>query len=236
MQLATIDVIVLVILGISSILGFMRGAIASVLDLFSALAILILSSVLFSHLQHNFEPYIESEIVLNIVIGIVSLFICWIVITVLSNQLLNLLSLLNKGVINRILGLAIGFAKGVVYSSLLMLGTAIIASSSYVGAQNAYELIEHINAEKLPSWFIRSNVYNIASAKISSNSPLFNQENYRGWLEEIDITIGEQSSQALGDEGKKLLEDAKDKIKQKTSPELNDSLDSLLEKDTKQKN
>ena len=232
MQLEWFDITLLVIVLFTSIRGLIHGAVASIVNFLTTILAIYLSTLVFNGIQDGLENYIQSELILNIISAIIAILFSWISLNFITKPIIKLFKTIDLGVLDKLGGLIFGMLKGVLYTSVIMLFTVIVTSGSYVGSDNAYQLLNNINKKNLPKWLQGAYSYQLyinnqqdIEEKLNFASLQYNKE----WLQDIDLTSDNLSSYDLLDDGQQPLneERIKDEMKINASQGTKDVTEAL---------
>ncbi len=222
MQLEWFDLTLMLIVTFTTMRGMLQGAITSIINFITTLLALYLSSLVFNGIQDGLETYIASELILNIISSLLALLFSWISLSFIMKPIIKIMDVFEPGVFNKIGGIIFGAMKGTLYSAVIMLLTAILVSGSYVGADNAYQLLSNIKSKNFPEWLRSAQTYHFYSEhkqSIETNLPFTSLKYNKTWLQEIDLTSDNLSSYDLLDDKQQLLneENIKEEMKIKSS-------------------
>lgn len=210
MQLEALDIILLIIISFTAIRGLINGAVLSITNFIITISSLYFSTWVFNGIQDGFEKYIHSEIILNITSGLVAIFFTWLSISFIARPITGALDKLDLGAMDRFFGFLFGALKGVIYSVVIALFITITVSGSYVGSDNAYQLLKNIKTKHLPSWVTDStsySYYNKNQQNIENALPLASLNYHKEWLQDIDLTSDSLSSYDLVGDKHELLDE-----------------------------
>ncbi len=165
----------------SSAFGLWRGGIKSLYSLLFFFLTLILLFFLFPLLQNLGEPYIQSTLFLNVSAGISAYVIALLLILLIE----RVIPYPKISVLDRILGAALGFIRGLLLCSILFVICLIISTDSYLNAQNALQIAETVVATPHPQWAIESFCAELCSHFVTSVFDVLGKEWICKTLEKI---------------------------------------------------
>jgi membrane protein required for colicin V production len=120
-----IDLSVLILIGLSCAIGFMRGLTRETLGLMGWLGAIIGTLYGFSASQRFFGSYIQHPLLRDVVAGLVLFLIILVTLTLLSNALSKMVKSSSLGGVDRSLGLLFGIIRGAIIVCLMYLGALI---------------------------------------------------------------------------------------------------------------
>ncbi|NRB11210.1 MAG: CvpA family protein [Rickettsiaceae bacterium] len=150
MTFTIFDIIVLIIITISSFLGGHKGLISITVGFIGFIISIIATIMLFPHTQDFLLGYIEHELAVAIIAGIGTYIFCLIITTYLTTKI-SMMFNDNRGIADRILGFLAGCFRGIVLATILFVIIAILSTGSYVKAKNLEDLLM-LSAKKYPEW------------------------------------------------------------------------------------
>lgn len=120
-----VDLTVLILIGLSCAIGFMRGLTRETLGLMGWLGAIIGTLYDFSTSQLFFGSYIQHPLLRDLVAGLVLFLIILITLTLLSNALSKMVKSSSLGGVDRSLGLLFGVIRGAIIVCIIYLGALI---------------------------------------------------------------------------------------------------------------
>lgn len=132
MPLIWIDVVIVMIVGISCLFGLWRGFVREVLSLLAWVAAILIARVYAQPLSPLFASWVES-VTMQYVLAFALLFIAVLVVGALLNRLFaRLVNVTGLLLTDRLLGAAFGVARGIVIVMLLVFfGSNFFATESW---------------------------------------------------------------------------------------------------------
>ncbi|MDX1916885.1 MAG: CvpA family protein [Rickettsiaceae bacterium] len=189
-----LDVVILMIIAISAIMGLAKGAIMSTLNLVLHLLTLICTFLIEPLASEIISEYIPFRAMASpISIGL-AYTISAILFSFVASTIKSFLSIYTKGPIDIILGLGIGIGRGIIISFLLFTLIGSIVSGSYIGASTLWELVVHIDAKLYPVWLKKGYTYNIMQDLLSSLQSS-QDSTIEKWMKELNMPAPEEASQ-----------------------------------------
>jgi membrane protein required for colicin V production len=156
MNFTLLDLIILAILALSSILGAYKGAIKLIIGIVTFLLSIIATYLLYPLANNIFIDHIDNKIILTIASAIASYLISVIMFSLLSTKCCALVKPISCGVMDRFIGLLLGFIRGVIFCLILFSLTAIFFSESYIDAKTSDDIIKNTVMDKYPEWLKQS--------------------------------------------------------------------------------
>jgi len=185
------DYIFLFILFVSTIFGFARGFLREVFTILN-LALAAAATILVFPMGVRFmSQHLKDELTINASALVGSFVLCWVIIAVVNSFVIDALKFMRGGFIDRIMGIALGLARGALMVIGVYLGVVIT-----VNAQN--------DDAKLPAWMREAkslNYIKVQSEYVIAMMPKEYQDFYNNQTTSL--------STALMDSGKDLVDTAK---------------------------
>ncbi len=197
------DLIILLIVLISSLLGAYRGIVSIFVNFVGFLASIIFAVFIFSYVDVLVEKYIENNIISMIVSGFLAYFISLIIFTFLCNRIVAMLGFVSKGPIDRTLGFLFGLLRGGIIAAMLYMGVAIFSTASYSRAKSADEIVSKIDKEKYPEILKESS----STRFLQNTSEILIELVPSSIFKNIDSYVRDKSSKDLIDEIKEEKEE-----------------------------
>ncbi|MES2214904.1 MAG: CvpA family protein [Pseudomonadota bacterium] len=164
------DIIVFAICISSSLMGLHKGLLRLSLSLMCFILSLLASEVLFSPVKAVVVEHISNIIAVNIISGIVSYLIAMLFFAFINNQLAHFISGISGGMIDRILGLGLGAARGLVICWIIFGAVVTFTSDAHIGSKTAKDVVVKIKPEHYPKWLTNSMSYEFISGSLHSVS------------------------------------------------------------------
>ena len=111
---------------------------------------------LYSPINEILAKHIYNEGVLVVVSAIVSYILSLIIFSFITNKIMATLEFMSGGMVDRLLGLIGGLARGGIISIIIFTVVAAFTSDSYVKADNLDEVVCDLNKDKYPPWLQKS--------------------------------------------------------------------------------
>jgi membrane protein required for colicin V production len=107
-----LDVVLLVILGLTVVVGFLKGFLKQIIGIAAVIAGLILAAVYYWGIAEVLKTFIRNELVANF-LGFVIIFVCVLILGSLAGYLLTKAMKGPLAFVNRLFGGVLGLVKGV---------------------------------------------------------------------------------------------------------------------------
>lgn len=150
------DIIAASIILASSLLGLYRGFVHIAVNFVGFVASVFVAILFYPYVKIIFNGQIENELGILILSGAIAYILSLVIFTFLASKLLLLLSECRGGIFDRILGLFLGFIRGVVFVIIIFIVIAIFSTGVYLKESNLYEAISNLNKKEYPSWLKES--------------------------------------------------------------------------------
>lgn len=150
------DIVIITIIIVSSILGLHSGLIKLCINFLSFVLSIIVVYFLYPYAVEIIAEHVNNEAVVTIFSGIISLIISLIICTFLSSKFLLLISAIRGGIVDKVLGLIAGCARGILICVIIFFIKIVFFSGSYLKGQNLNEVIKYTNNDKYPKWLKKS--------------------------------------------------------------------------------
>lgn len=118
------DVVFLIIIGISVLLGLLRGVINEILSLSVWIISFLLVLGCGKYVDHYIPNVITSGIIRNIIIFIVFFIIATIINIIVKKLCSKLISSIGLGGLNRLLGMFFGIGRGILFCAIIVVAVA----------------------------------------------------------------------------------------------------------------
>ncbi|PCJ25351.1 MAG: hypothetical protein COA94_06315 [Rickettsiales bacterium] len=152
MTVTLFDSLIIVITVISSLFGVYKGMIHIIINFLGFIASIVFAMVIYPYALIMLSGYIESELVASITSGVASYVFSLVIFTFITAKTILLFSDSGGGIIDRILGLVAGFARGVFFS-LIVFGIAAIATTgTYSNVKHTEDMVLKLSSSKYPDW------------------------------------------------------------------------------------
>lgn len=156
MSFTLFDALILAVITISSMLGMYRGTIQIIINFIGFIASIFFATLISPYVKILLYDYISNELIIKIASGTVSYILSLIIFTIISSQIISMCCSISKGPIDRIIGLGIGFLRGLLLSIVIFIITAIFANGTYLKAKLVEDLVLNICSEEYPKWLKKS--------------------------------------------------------------------------------
>jgi len=191
------DYIFLFIAFVSTLFGFARGFLREVFTILNLALAIAAASLLAPTAAKFFANHLKDPMWIQAAAWVGSYILCWVVIAVVNSFVIDSLKFLRGGFIDRIMGIALGLARGALIVVGIYLGVVITVNAQH-------------DESRLPSWLAEAKTLNyvkVQSAYVVSMMP----QKYQDFYKNQSTTI----STALMDSSKDFVDTTK-------TPKLND--------------
>ncbi len=212
------DIIILSIFVGSTLLGMYRGLIVSCINIGNFIFTILLTILLTPLSEEIVQEHIKNDLITTIVSVVISYLLSNFASNWLSKRLKEIAEKYSLGFVDKILGVWIGAIRGYIVAVALFATIASITSSSYVGAQNYWQLIQNIDSQKYPKWLKNAALYGVMNGSFNF---LYNTSSH-SFIERYLENISMPSHQV-----KKGLENEKSMQKEEEIQSINPNLDSV---------
>ena len=187
------DIIILTIITISSICGMYTGLIIFSINLLGFILSIISAFYLYPFIVDVFTRYCSHEVTLVISSGTLSYIISLIFYNFLMNQAKLMVANIRGGILDRLLGLFVGFVRGLSISVTLFVMIAIFTAGSYIKADNLYDISKATKIESYPAWLTKSLITEYLDSISRNILSLFSEES----LKSIELPSIKNTQDAL---------------------------------------
>ncbi len=157
MSFTIFDIIIFATISLSAILGLYRGMLNITINLLGFIASIIVAIILFPYINTFLENYIERPLMVSIVSGIIAYIISLTIFTIITNKIVAVSGVINRGFLDQLLGFCFGIFRGLVVAILIFAILAVFSSGVYVKSRNLEDIKDNLNAEKYPEYLMNSN-------------------------------------------------------------------------------
>jgi membrane protein required for colicin V production len=185
------DYIFLFIAFVSTIFGFARGFLREVFTILNLTLAIIAASLLAPTAAKFFAQHLKDPMWIQAAAWIGSYILCWVIIAVVNSFVIDALKFIRGGFIDRIMGIALGLARGALIVVGIYLGVVITVNAQH-------------DESKLPSWLAEAKTLNYIKVQSTYVLAMMPKE-YQDFYKNQNTTI----STALFDSGKELIDTAK---------------------------
>ncbi len=144
----TFDIVILSIIGLSSLFGLFRGMIYIVINFLGVIASIVFALFIYPHVVKLFTGHIENEIILMVAGGVSSYIISLIIFTLACMKIVAMFSFFGGGSIDRVLGFVIGIIRGWLVSVVIYAGYAVFSTGSFNKAEKVEDVFLKIDEKK----------------------------------------------------------------------------------------
>lgn len=206
------DIIIFAIVITSLLLGLQKGLIKLTIGLICFVMTIVSTYFLFPLVRAIVVEHTSNIVMVNAISVIVGYIIATIFFGFVSSKLSKLVSEMRGGLFDRLCGMVIGAMRGIVISCILFGLIAIFTSGSYIGATNAWQLVDGVKPNEYPTWFADSRSFGVLFLGISSAGKVMSRDDLESIklpsvktsLPEVSSTISEYVSSA-SEVGNKIM-------------------------------
>ena len=137
-----LDIIYIVITCTSLASGLYSGAVKLIIGFVFFILSFVFAYLMFIPVTDVLHDYISSHLLVNIAGISSSYLISAICCSIVSGKLKKLVEDISGGMADRFLGLALGFARGIIISLMVFVTVLIITSKTYEGAKTVLDLVQ----------------------------------------------------------------------------------------------
>lgn len=156
MSFTIFDIIVLLILTASALLGMYRGFIKVTIGFTAFILSLIFAYYLYPYVVDFLSKHLENEVILMLLSAAISYILSLTVCSFVSSKLACLVQVTCGGVTDRFLGLIAGLTRGSAICLVLFAGVATVTTKSYIAASNLNDVLTNASEDKYPCWLKES--------------------------------------------------------------------------------
>lgn len=161
------DIIILSIFVGSTLLGLYRGLVISVINIGNFILTILLTILLTPLAEEIVQEHVRNELFTTIISVVISYLLSNFASNWASKRLKEIAEKYSLGFVDKVLGVWIGALRGYIISIALFTAIASITSSSYVGAQNYWQLFSNIDSQKYPKWLQNASLYSIMNGSFN---------------------------------------------------------------------
>lgn len=194
-----IDIITIIILIITGMIGFYRGAIRVILGLVFFVGALLLTTLLTPLVGEILSEYIYNQLYTMVISNFISFTISSIACTILSMQTSKLIrSLVDTGLLDKVFGLFLGIMNGIIICLVLYFILAFVSTKSYIGSYNHDDIKLKIN-KNIPKWLENSNFFTMSQNLITDLTDLIPENRLEEMLRSINSSKGKEKQKMQQD-------------------------------------
>ncbi len=156
MILTLFDIIILTIIGTSSLFGLYNGVINIIIKLLSFIASIMVAMFLYPYALVIFLKYVDNDLGASISSGVSSYIVSFLFFTFLTSKFVLLFKEISRGPFDRLLGLALGFLRGSFFAFILFCTITVFTSGACSEADISEDLILKVSFDKYPEWLKES--------------------------------------------------------------------------------
>jgi uncharacterized membrane protein required for colicin V production len=171
MKFENLDIIFFSIIALSSLFGLYKGLIKIAISLLSSIAILYLTYIFIPLNSSILSKYIANELLSKIVAVIGFYIILSIIASFMLNKIYKLTENVSGSLVDRFLGLIIGFARGLFLAFAGFLVLIVVTGADYKNARNVHDILV-VEENSLPKWIFDSRSYDTMNLFLKKILPL----------------------------------------------------------------
>ncbi len=147
-----LDLVLISIFTISTLIGGIRGAIISIINIFLGCAIIIIAILIEPLSNDVIKEYISIPVVSGVLSSALSYFLSSIIISFIASQIRQGVSNYTKGFLDKLIGLLVGSLRGIAICFLIFVSLGAASSGSYIGAKSLWDVFAKIDPQQYPKW------------------------------------------------------------------------------------
>lgn len=213
------DYIFLFIVGVSTLFGFARGFLRELFTILNMVLAIGATYLLFPTAVTFVSSHLKDELWIKGVAAVGSFVFCWVIIAIVNSFVLDALKFMRGGFVDRIMGIALGIARGALIVIGVYMGVTIT-----VNAQN--------DDSELPAWMREAkslNYIKVQSQYVLALMPENFREFYKNQNASLSDSFGETVEEGVGSfKAPNLKEMGFDQIEMKNFQELLSNVDDSL--------
>lgn len=152
MTFTIFDIVVLTIITLSSILGFYRGFIYIIINLIGLVAAVLVAIFLYPHTQTIFALYVSNKLILYIASGMVAFLLSLLIFSFLSGKIVALVKENTNGMVDKVLGLALGFVRGFLFCMVIFFFAVVFTTEEKITLDDAESIKDVLAESKYAGW------------------------------------------------------------------------------------
>jgi membrane protein required for colicin V production len=184
------DYIFLFITFVSTIFGFARGFVREIFTILNLTLAIIAATLLAPIAAKFFAQHLKDPMWVQGAAWVGSYILCWVVIAVVNSFVIDALKFIRGGFIDRIMGIALGLARGALIVVGIYLGVVITVNAQH-------------DESRLPSWLAEAKTLNYIKVQSTYVMTMMPKE-YQDFYKNQNTTI----STALFDAGQDIVDTA----------------------------
>lgn len=218
------DIVILTIIGISSLFGLYKGMINITINMLGFIASIIVAIILYPYALVIFSGYIDNDLVTSIISGVSSYIVSLIFFTFLTFKIALLFKELSRGPFDRLLGLILGFLRGGLFALILFSIIAIFTSGTYSEADVSEDIVLNLSSDKYPDWLKNSSTTPYMERTLKNIIKMIPQE----VLHSINIPHKDEKNEDIIDTIKKRKGDTSSSVGLPVDEDLENSIEELF--------
>lgn len=153
-----LDIVYVIIIGISLATGIQKGAVKLIIGFTFFILSFVFTYLLLAPISEIVSEYVPHSLIANIISGLATYVVSAIFCGIISGTLQKLVKDISGGGADRMLGLVLGTARGSILIFILSVLIMIVVNKSYKDAHNVLELVDLKKTEKEPHWLASSRI------------------------------------------------------------------------------
>ncbi|MDX1923997.1 MAG: CvpA family protein [Rickettsiaceae bacterium] len=150
-------------------MGAIRGASVTLLNLCRFICTILLTFTLSPMAKEIIQEHVHSEVMIEISSIITSYILSYFGLGFVSKRLKEFI-IGKPGILDIAFGLWIGAFRGAMICFCIFAILGSFFSSSYTGAKNIWQVLNHINEKEYPNWLKKSSLYGILQYSLKSST------------------------------------------------------------------
>lgn len=225
MTFTTFDIIVLTVISISSLFGLYRGFIYTVITILGFIGSILLTMLLYSHVQNVISHYLHNKFGLMVASGASSYVISLIICSLATSRMISIFVSDNKAALDRLFGLLLGFLRGALLVGIFFI---ILVYLVVDGIETDKASLTFSSAEKYPEWLKKSSS-TIYLQKVAADIMSLVPENVIRYIETPANDEGDKEESDMTDSAENQKKD--DNYKSGTEKLFENSLQNSINND-----
>ncbi|NDB81952.1 MAG: CvpA family protein [Alphaproteobacteria bacterium] len=182
-----LDIILIIVTLASSLIGLTKGAARSLISMVMQTATIIVAIVIEPLSNEVISEYIPIAGMIYPCSATLSYIISSISISFVTSLLKSTTLIYADGVMDKMLGLAVGFTRGFVIALTIFGASSVILSGSYIGAKNLWDVFHNIDPTLYPSWFRKGYLYQPMQGILTETLRVSEGGLIEGWMVSVNL-------------------------------------------------
>ena len=183
-----LDIIIIVIISASSLLGVIYGLINVAISTIAFFGTIILAFLIFPYVEDILAIYITNPILISISTGVLSYLLSLLLFVILKSVSYKITKPISGGILDKLLGLIFGILRGSMIASLFMLLLISIASTKSINRDEIKNM--EFTKEDKPKWLFSSYSFDYFSRSfklLNSSFPHIYDNIYDAIIAQLEI-------------------------------------------------